>query len=189
MNTELKVWKTIKLGVGPRSGEEFIMHLRAHGYHVDYSSEKYYRAPDFVWVPIETDVDLIRVTSRELGIEKHRYTFPELCKKALDQGLELCPSEVGPQLRLQLGYQKLYDGFYVAMKPIMVGPLPPPGVRRGGCVFWLSCKHTNPGWHFGAPTGPIRYTIVMDPVAFEGEYRDDNSDNAEWVFMKPRKST
>ena len=59
--------------------------------------------------------DLVRFSVGQLGL-KNGATTEEIFRKAEEMGLEPCPAEVGPQLRLQ------YEGkeyFWIAMEPII----------------------------------------------------------------------
>lgn len=65
--------------------------------------------------PQETEIIRLRVV--DLGFTKAT-RYDELCKKAKTLGLELCPAEVGPALRLELKDQPMGDYFGVAMEPL-----------------------------------------------------------------------
>lgn len=60
--------------------------------------------------------ELVRFTVKQLGFPKAKgATTDEIYKKAEELGLELCPAEVGPQLRLQ---NSTKDWMLIAMKQI-----------------------------------------------------------------------
>lgn len=56
-------------------------------------------------------------TVKELGFSSSA-TREQVYEAAQKQGLELCPAEVGPQLRLQYPDQPQYEWLYIAMEPI-----------------------------------------------------------------------
>jgi hypothetical protein len=66
------------------------------------------------------EVILIRLSVEDLGFSSGA-TLEEIYAKAKELGLELCPPEVGPQLRLQYLDQSTGDNTYVGMKPIPDG--------------------------------------------------------------------
>lgn len=59
--------------------------------------------------------ELVRFTVKQLGFPQGA-TTDEIYERAQELGLELCPAEVGPQLRLQYTGQ---EWFYIAMKQII----------------------------------------------------------------------
>jgi hypothetical protein len=71
---------------------------------------------------------LVQFTVGQLGFPNGGATTEEIYKKAEDLGLELCPAEVGPRLRLQYGGGDLK---LIAMKQIV-------GRDGGPYVFGLS---------------------------------------------------
>jgi hypothetical protein len=70
--------------------------------------------PDFTTSQETKDMKLVRLTVAELGFPDGA-TTDEIYKRADELGLDLCPAEVGPQLRLQ---SDIKDWTLIAMKQI-----------------------------------------------------------------------
>jgi hypothetical protein len=68
--------------------------------------------------PAETEVDLVVVTAADLYF-KDRAPRINIYERAMELGLDLCPNEVGPQLRLQYQDQPQDEWLYIAMEPII----------------------------------------------------------------------
>ena len=63
-------------------------------------------------------MELALLSASELGVET-KSSLSEVYKRAKQVGLELCPAEVGPQLRLHYRNQPLGEALvYIAMEPI-----------------------------------------------------------------------
>ena len=60
---------------------------------------------------------LVKVSVKELGFESSA-TLKEIYTKAKEQGLELCPPEVGPHLREQYKDQPANEWIWMAMEPV-----------------------------------------------------------------------
>ena len=73
--------------------------------------------PEFTISQKSEHINLIRISVKDLGFPKGA-TATEIYKKAQKFGLELCPAEVGPQLRLQYKDQPKGEYITVGMKPI-----------------------------------------------------------------------
>lgn len=97
------------------------------------------------------DIDLVRLTVGDLGFSNGA-TMDEIYKRAEDFGLELCPPEVGPQLRLSYSGDEYLN---IGMKQI---------AGRGGdpCVFgldgdagglWLGTRFAEPARRWRADCG------------------------------------
>ncbi len=81
------------------------------------------RSEQFKTATDPNQVDLVRLSTTDLVgnlriDDFRRYTLDDMCKKAYELGLELCPAEVGPRLRLRLGAQSLEYWLHIAMKKI-----------------------------------------------------------------------
>ena len=63
------------------------------------------------------ELKLVRVSVAELGFEDGA-TYSQICARAKELGLKLCPAEVGLKLRLQYLDQPMDTYFYIAMEPI-----------------------------------------------------------------------
>jgi hypothetical protein len=116
--TTFRVWKTIKLGTGIKDADGFRVAIKAmgmcvHDYAYDILSE-----PAFTVADEQQEVDLVVVSIRDLGFEKEA-TQQEIYQRALEKGLQLCPNEVGPQLRLQYADQPLNESIVIGMEPII----------------------------------------------------------------------
>lgn len=107
---EVKVWKTIRLGTGIKSADDFRKEIIKAGQEVTESAFEMMYGQDFHISSSEQEVDLVRISS--LG------NYDDVCEEAMSMGLELCPAEVGPQLRLQYKNQPKGNILYVSTKPL-----------------------------------------------------------------------
>lgn len=109
---------------------------------------------------------LVRLNVRDLGytknpttrdiigtaedVDEHGKSAPFTSGIITKLGLELCPPEVGPQLRLSYMHQPLDEWLYIGMKPITDshGGLSIFAVARRGGGLWLSSGWVDPddGW-------------------------------------------
>ena len=94
------VWKTIKLGTGLKTADDFRQALKASGFEIGNWANDILGKPAFTAAAKETEVELVRVSVAERGF-KNGATRKDIYQRAQELGLELCPNEVGPQLRLQ----------------------------------------------------------------------------------------
>jgi hypothetical protein len=95
---ELKIFKTIKLGTGLKTADDFRKAIMDKGMHF-YSEDVLSRLISAVAAE-ETEVDLVVVSIAELGFKNGAYP-KQIYARAKELGLQPCPAEVGPQLRLQ----------------------------------------------------------------------------------------
>jgi hypothetical protein len=65
-----------------------------------------------------TDVELAVLSAADLGVESDQSSLAEVYQRARQAGLELCPAEVGPQLRLDYRNQPLGEALDIAMEPV-----------------------------------------------------------------------
>jgi hypothetical protein len=62
-------------------------------------------------------VELAVLSAADLGVESES-SLADVYKRARRVGLELCPAEVGPQLRLDYRNQPLGEALDIAMEPV-----------------------------------------------------------------------
>ncbi len=138
-------WKTLKLGTGLKTADDFRKALKASGFRIGDWANDVLGKPKFAVSGVEREVELVKVTVKELT-GKDRATRAEIYRVAKEKGLELCPAEVGPQLRLQYQDQPYGEWLVIAMEPITdsVGNLEVFDVRHGAGGRWL-------GGRFGGP--------------------------------------
>ena len=158
-----QIWKTIKLGAtGLKTAEDFRCALRDGNFRLSDWALDILAKPAFAVATEETTVDLVRVNVAELGFKKGARR-DQIYDRARELGLELCPAEVGPQLRLQHKDQPSGEWLVIGMEPITdsVGYLHVFNVARGDSGLWLiaDCGHPAHVW---------------------------DADN-HWVFCRPRK--
>ncbi len=111
------VWKTIKLGTGLKTAKDFRKALKKSGNLIGDWVDDILGKPVFTASDTEKEVDLVNVSVAELGF-KDGAIRKDIYGRALELGLELCPAEVGPQLRLQYADQPKGEWLRIAMKPI-----------------------------------------------------------------------
>lgn len=93
----------------------------------------------------ETEIDLVKLTVVELGFPKGA-TREQIYAKAKELGLDLCPAEVGPQLRLQYQDQLYEEWILIGMEPILDSYADSRIFRVGhNCdACWLHSTYGNP---------------------------------------------
>ena len=111
-----KTWKTIKLGTF-KNVDEIRKALKAKENFISDWANDILGEPAFKVSETEQDVELVNVSVEELGF-KNSARYADICKRALELGLDLCPAEVGPQLRLQFKDQPKGTYVVVAMEAI-----------------------------------------------------------------------
>lgn len=115
---ELEIRKTIKLGTGLKTADDFRRALRDGGFRLSDWASDILGKPAFKVAGEETEIDLVKVTVAELGFRKGA-RLDQIYDRAKKLGLELCQPEVGPQLRLQYQDQPNGEWILVAMEPII----------------------------------------------------------------------
>jgi len=145
-------WKTITLGTSLRTADEFRGALKSNGFHIGDWGNDILDKPAFTTAPKETEVDLVVVSVAELGF-KNGATRLEIYERSQELGLELCPAEVGPQLRLQYKDQPRGEWLLIGMEPITDSDGHPSvfSVECGDDGLWLGGNHGHPGSFWPCP--------------------------------------
>ena len=159
---QLKVWKTIKLGTGLKTADDFRRALKDDGFNISDWASDILGKPAFKAADEDTEVDLVKVTVAELGF-KNGARHNQIYERAKELGLGLCPPEVGPQLRLQYQDQPNGEWILVAMEPI---------VDSDGYPYVFSVKHHDSGLWLSSRWGD------PDDFWYPGH---------RWVFCRPCK--
>ncbi len=155
---DFTVWKTIKLGLlkSPQSYEEA---LEKDGYRIaDYTGQILQKTEVS---QAEVDLDLVVVTVGGLGFKCARRGA--VCARAIELGLQLCPAEVGPALRLLYKDQPRGEELCIEMSPI---------IHSIGRPFLFGIIHTRGVRWLGSCYGGVDRTLEADN---------------QRVFVRPRK--
>jgi hypothetical protein len=116
------LWKTITLGTGPQTVQEYREAFLANGNTLGDTGNRILCSKEFTKAKELIEVDLVAVTAATLGCHDYlKATRNDIYKSARERGLHLCPAEVGPQLRLQFRKQPLDQWINIGMKPIDIG--------------------------------------------------------------------
>jgi len=109
--------KTIELGTGLKTRDDFLTALEQQNNYISDFSKDIMSKPEFIVAPKETKEKLIILSVSDLGFSQGA-TIKDIYLKAQELGLELCPPETGPQLRLQYTDQPTNEYYLIGMKPI-----------------------------------------------------------------------
>src|SRR3989344_599286 len=117
---DIKVWKTIKLGT--HSAKDLKKIILKQGFQISSWADDLMGQKAFTVAKTETEVDIAVLSVEELGrLTNQDFSqgarYDAICG-AIKQLGELCPSEVGPQLRMQYAAQPYGEWIVVAMEPI-----------------------------------------------------------------------
>ena len=131
--------------IGGKTSEQLQTELIKAGFKIGDYAKFMLNSKDFKTSKKSEQANLVRLKVRDL-FGNQNATTDEIYKKAAEVGLELCPAEVGPNLRLHYKNQPLNEWFAVAMKQIS-GPGGSPNLfslaRSSGGV-WLDSRWAGP---------------------------------------------
>lgn len=156
---DILVWKQITLGTykGVNALREA---LDAAHVRIGDSADEILGRPAFLFSKTRIDVDLVVITVAELGFDDAA-SLADIYLRAAALGLELCPAEAAPALRLQYRDQPLGEFLHVAMRPI---------ATYGGELIALSVGNGGTG------------LLILGGTGDPGELR---SRMAKFVFVRP----
>jgi hypothetical protein len=129
LSRRFSVWRTIKIGTGIPTGDDFSRILRAEEKEVCEGVIEILRNADFTVVNREMELDLVCLSAKDLGFS-YNPTLREVVAVAREARLLHCPAEVGPQLRRQYKDQPKGERLLVIMKPI-------PCLLGHPCMFYV----------------------------------------------------
>jgi len=117
--SELPVWKTITIGelTGVNAIRAAIDAAPCPIRMGDWADEVLGR-PAFPFRRSKIDLDLVVVSAVQLGFGERGAALGEIYARALAYGLELCPPEAGPILRLHYLAQPVGEFLHIAMQPV-----------------------------------------------------------------------
>ena len=114
---EIPIWRTITLGT--HTGvDAYRDALDAAGIKVGVAADEILGRPAFAYATMTLQVELAIISVAELGLDAEVSSQSEVYARAKRIGLELCPAEVGPRLRLDYRDQPLGEALDVAMEPV-----------------------------------------------------------------------
>lgn len=139
------IWKTINLCTGLKAADDFRKAITSAGMKIGKWANDILGRPEFAVATEETEIDLVVVSVAELGF-KGGVIRQDIFKRALALGLELCPNEVGPQLRLQYKDQPKGEWLLIGMEPITDsdGNLKVFNVEHDDNGLWLRSEYVSP---------------------------------------------
>jgi hypothetical protein len=114
---EFKTWKTIKIGTRLKTPYDFREALESAGMKIGDWAYDIMCEPAFTVITGKKEFELVVVTVAELGF-KDGATRKDIYARAKKLGLNLCPPEIGPRLRLKYTDQPMNDFLVIAMKAI-----------------------------------------------------------------------
>lgn len=141
----VKGWKTIKLGTGLTTADDFRNAVKSNDLRINDWGNDILGKPEFTAALEPVEVDLVVMSGADLGF-KGNVRFDQICTRAKELGLELCPAEGGPQLRLQYLDQPKDEWLVVAMEAIRdsYGDLLVFCVAHYDGGLWLYARCSNP---------------------------------------------
>ncbi|KKQ91978.1 MAG: hypothetical protein UU16_C0013G0007 [Candidatus Woesebacteria bacterium GW2011_GWA2_40_7] len=130
---------------GGKTGKEYEQVFTQRGINISGWAKDMMGKPEFVTLRRSEKIDLVRLTIGGLGFTDNP-TTDQLYQKAQELGLELCPPEVGPELRLKYQDQPLYEWTYIGMKQIADSDGYPYvfGLERSDDGLWLYGRWAEP---------------------------------------------
>jgi len=158
----LKTWKTIKVGIEPKTVNNFCSASEKKGIKIDNLTKTLLNQLDFKAAEEEQEIDLLKLTAADLGF-KGMTKRREIYRRLKFFGLETCPIEAF-QLRLQYLNQPDGERILIGTEPITDPIDNSLKIFVVGCKdsrLWLGLEDGSPG-HFFFP-------------------------NSTWIFFRSRK--
>ena len=113
----------LMIGTPLRTADDFLVALIAAGCKVSDNIREMFRQPEFVVADQKIELELVVRSAKELGSARCVNWLTDVYQLAREQGLELCPPEVGPRVRLaydqsMVNKNKPREMILVGMEPI-----------------------------------------------------------------------
>jgi hypothetical protein len=159
---DIPVWKTITLGTrGSAIALRRALHAARCG--VGDQAAEVLDGPAFRVATTKAAVDLVVLSVAELGFGAQGAPLAKIYADAARLGLQLCPVEVAPELRLQYLNQPLGEFLNIAMAPVANrrGEIVGLSVANGGAGLILIGGSAEPG--FIMPAG-ARFVFVRPRI-------------------------
>ena len=138
-----KIWRTITLG-GFKDWKKANQKIEKAGMK---NSIKENILEKISFEKNKTKIDIMLFSLADLGLDSdlnrtYGVEYQEICERAKQLGLLMCPVEVGLQLRLQYKDQPIGEWIVIATEPIIDSNNEPKLfiVGRNNIGFWLNCK-------------------------------------------------
>lgn len=137
-----KIWRSLNLGVGPKSADEFRQAFTTSHCNIGGYADEMLGNSAFDVSSGQNEIGLIVATVPELGFPDgapSRIIFNRIINEL---GLPLCSSNVGPKLRLEYLNQPEGEHLIVVMNPIsdLDGTFRLFSVQRDECGLWLHAR-------------------------------------------------
>ena len=115
---ETSIWKTITVG-GSKGANALrdAMDAAPCRILIGDDADEILGRPAFPFIKSPVELDLVVLSVFELGFSD-RASLHDIYARAVAQGFELCPAEVGPALRLNYLDQPLGEFLHIAMRPV-----------------------------------------------------------------------
>jgi hypothetical protein len=148
--------KRYEIEIGGKTTKELESELEEKGFKIYDYARSMMKNPDFAPSKEPEQADLVRLKVKDMGFAQGA-TTEQIYEKAEELGLELCPPEVGPHLRLELTDQPQGEWFSVGMKQISDSDGNPDvfGLGRGAGGRWLPGIWACPGRHWRPGRGLV----------------------------------
>jgi len=132
--------------IGGQTEKQLEAALERAGFKISDYARHMMKQKEFKTAKDPEQADLVRLQVGDLFGDQDAHTTDDIYKKADQLGLELCPAEVGPHLRLKLKDQPMGEWFRIAMKQITApgGSLSVFSLEHGDGGLWLSYYWTGP---------------------------------------------
>ena len=147
--------KIDRLPIGGKTKEQLKKELKAANIQTSSYADDLLNSPEFEPLAEPEDAVLVRLTVADLGFPQGA-TTEDIYQRAQELGLELCPPETGPELRLKADTEQRFGKYMnIAMKQI-AGSSGNPSVfylYRTTDVQWLNAydARASGGWNAGDP--------------------------------------
>jgi hypothetical protein len=114
---QFQIWRTITLG-SYKGVDAYRNALDISKIKIGDSADEILGRPAFPYAGTKTGIELAVLSAADLGVESEQASLAEIYHRARQTGLELCPAEVGPRLRLDYRDQPFGEALDIAMEPV-----------------------------------------------------------------------
>jgi hypothetical protein len=122
--------------------------------------------------------ELALLSTADLGVESES-SLADLHKRAKQVGLELCPAEVAPQLRLDYRNQPLGEALNIAMEPVATHRGEPTGQDPGRAECPQACRNSD------APFVPESQSFLKKCCCCFAAYPSVEDPDVGWLATLP----